>query len=1442
MALTDRAMNVLPTLVDEFKSYDEPIFFVTHSLGGLVVKATLRYAEQIANHDVPTADFLSRVQRVVFIGTPHFGSDIAKLANALSAVVWPGSALQGLSSNDANLRSLNSWYRSFSSIADIDGLVLTESKPLRILGLSWMIVEPNSGDPGLSPKVQVVPMDEDHISIRSPKNRNSDVYKRIRDFIDQPVRSITHPNKADDRDSLGARVEAALANTDVPAATRELSERLDILRKSRFLVGFDPMKDCKRLLTEIEGGDLTHASNDQKRSAYAWVARILAPVDVIVAKQYLANAESLGDNIENTVAKAFVEYFQDNDKPAALLQLSQFNIPITRTASFWIASHGVSKEEGLLWLQNAGLRASDLDADGKLLVLTQRTDMGDWDGAFEDVKNLNEEDFIATPVLLHSAAMTYLAQAIHNDLRSSAVVYLPQGLEDFPLAVDADSMAQRKMARDLYSRAATEFSRLQAKHAAAIAGDFALWLSLRDPEISKEARRTLDSSMGEPEHRLRRLPMALDFGLNLDLNAVEQEIDRETALSGGKSPEAAVARFSLAMTKRQPKDVALYIESHRSQLSIYYTSEYLTAFEIEALTKSGDISEATAKLDEFEQTDVGNDVIARLRNIIEEAAGTDPITLRKKQYNETKKLSDLINFVQILNSQNSNEDLVKFSKILFDETKDLPHAEIYMRALYEVGDDDEVIEWAGKYADMVTSSAEITTIVAWAYYRLGKLSEAKTLAYELAEKRKEANDRQLLINIAITSGDWSSLATIVEGEWVDRAEREGAELLRAGQLAQNIGSLVRSKELIREAASKAAGNAEILLGCYTAAISAGWENDGDVHEWLDEAVKESGVDGPVKQVPLADLVDSQAGWREREQSTWKMLEEGQAPMYAAAQLLNRTLLDLHLTPALRNMSETDVRSRDTIFAFSGVRAAVSSSPKRLGLDVTSILTLSMLGLLQRVIDFSDRVLIAHTTLGWLLEERSQLKFHQPSKVADAQETKRLIDSCNLLRFEGSAASLELEHKVGRDLAQYLESILSSSDESIGQQIIVRPYPVPKPDTLLDEPADIEGYERHFAGCLDVVDALNQTGRLTTSETNSARRYLQHREEPWPHVAEIKPGATLFLDDLAVSYLQHLRLLSKLQPAGFKVFVSESEIQRSDALIRHEANNDEAMEIVEKIRTTISNGIASGAVILGRLRKVNDDDKLYDMRHHPTHMLFATSADVDAFVIDDRYLNQHRTISNGRDETPVFTTIDILDLLEDPESSNAITQEALAKIRNAGMTLVPIFERELLAHLKSTTVVNGRLAESAELRSIRESILQVRMSDVLQLPKEHSWMDGLLRTLLSAIKQQWTDDATDDDAAARSNWLFQLVDLRSWLHRLPTNKSDALAQHRAQILMLLALPDASPNVKKRYWNWVEGMVLTQLRDEEPQEYASLITTIERLIVEGAIETAVDDGYD
>lgn len=179
MPLQDRAGNVLETLMVSRADLDGPIIFVCHSLGGLVTKQLLRRAHDQANVHGEVREFLEKVRGVVFIATPHSGSSLASTLNAFQRILRVTSATRDLIKNDPTLRDLTIWHRNWSEHReDVRHRVFYETRPI----LGMMTVGLDSADPGLA-NTRVVGIDEDHISICKPRDREHLIYASTLDFI-----------------------------------------------------------------------------------------------------------------------------------------------------------------------------------------------------------------------------------------------------------------------------------------------------------------------------------------------------------------------------------------------------------------------------------------------------------------------------------------------------------------------------------------------------------------------------------------------------------------------------------------------------------------------------------------------------------------------------------------------------------------------------------------------------------------------------------------------------------------------------------------------------------------------------------------------------------------------------------------------------------------------------------------------------------------------------------------------------------------------------------------------------------------------------------------------------------------------------------------------------------------------------------------------------------
>jgi tetratricopeptide (TPR) repeat protein len=352
--------------------------------------------------------------------------------------------------------------------------------------------------------------------------------------------------------------------------------------------------------------------------------------------------------------------------------------------------------------------------------------------------------------------------------------------------------------------------------------------------------------MRDPEQSLRRLPFALQFGLKLDLPTIEKEIDRRVALSGRGRVEEAVARFALAFMQGDPKGTAEYIARHRGQLYEHIHNSSIQTIEIEMLARSGRIETAKERLAEAISDGLGGNEQQHLNRVIAEAAGADPAAEWKRQYEETGRLVDLGNLIALLEQQEALQELLPLAKRLLGNTHALEDAFRVAKVLNETGQYDELLQFLQQNSTLVEQAAGLKTMLAWSLYRHGRFDEASSLLRELVATRDNANDGALQVNLAIASGKWEELIEHSSIEWNKRDERTAAELLMAAQIAQAVGG-PHAKDMVRAAAEKAPAEADILMGAYMQAASAGWEGEGIAGGWLQRAATLSGGDGPVKQ-------------------------------------------------------------------------------------------------------------------------------------------------------------------------------------------------------------------------------------------------------------------------------------------------------------------------------------------------------------------------------------------------------------------------------------------------------------------------------------------------------------------------------------------------------------------------------------------------------------------
>lgn len=180
MALPDRAGQVLDRMVQKHLG-ERPLLFICHSLGGLLVKQILHKADD-ADDDPKKKQVAAQTRAVLFLATPHNGAELASLLDAFRTLFGTTVSIDDLRAHDAHLLDLFNWYRNHSLGLGIRTVTYYETRP--VMGV-LPIVNATSSQAGVGS--DAVPLDENHLSIAKPRDRDEQVCDAARDLLNDYV-------------------------------------------------------------------------------------------------------------------------------------------------------------------------------------------------------------------------------------------------------------------------------------------------------------------------------------------------------------------------------------------------------------------------------------------------------------------------------------------------------------------------------------------------------------------------------------------------------------------------------------------------------------------------------------------------------------------------------------------------------------------------------------------------------------------------------------------------------------------------------------------------------------------------------------------------------------------------------------------------------------------------------------------------------------------------------------------------------------------------------------------------------------------------------------------------------------------------------------------------------------------------------------------------------
>ncbi|CAK9304888.1 unnamed protein product [Gordionus sp. m RMFG-2023] len=196
-SIQDRSVDLLNKIVISRKSYygdggidskdffedskiiRRPIIFVTHSLGGLLIKQMLIKAHESNNSE--WKNILKDTLGVVFYSTPHRGSPIAKYTSQAHPIFYPSLEVKQLRLNNPDLLTLNEKFLELIKAYGISCLSFGETRNINVNSyIKMMIVPLTSSNLGSG---QFYELPSNHLYVCKPHTKSSPQYSILIDFF-----------------------------------------------------------------------------------------------------------------------------------------------------------------------------------------------------------------------------------------------------------------------------------------------------------------------------------------------------------------------------------------------------------------------------------------------------------------------------------------------------------------------------------------------------------------------------------------------------------------------------------------------------------------------------------------------------------------------------------------------------------------------------------------------------------------------------------------------------------------------------------------------------------------------------------------------------------------------------------------------------------------------------------------------------------------------------------------------------------------------------------------------------------------------------------------------------------------------------------------------------------------------------------------------------------
>ncbi len=842
--------------------------------------------------------------------------------------------------------------------------------------------------------------------------------------------------------------------------TEKAEQELDEILMLRI---FYPLR-ARRNIQELQGrvgdeGDLAEANNSAKNKVRYWTARLCAYDNetLVLARQIRNELRHTDPNIDLSIVDALLAE-ADGDTANALRILRDHDTPDPRSALFSLLARSQGEHGALDWFERQDDHSDPqfFTAVGWRIWAVRMAKVGKWEEAAQRLLSF-QSYWQEMPALALVEGVINAAMLLPDDHRERA-------LEIVPIYQDVTPHLVAK-AEHYHSRAATCFEFADQSLANIADDDFArfisdwrLWIRLMDPNSTNRnvVRDEICQRMKEGAEAVNLVQFAWAFDILVDVEPLRVYLEQRKQL-GGLNEHELRAECLLSVRSMTPRDLVIYLDQHKTRLGEVVPLATVTIMHVDALVRDGQTERARALVVEH-AADLGDAQSNRLNVIIDAKEGKDPREQLELIYRQKKDLIDLKNLVSYLKTVDDRAALRPLIRDLFDLERTVENAKDLVKCFGGPSffDYAAIIRFLEDNPDILERNDDLRAAKARALFQAGRLQDSREINDILLSQRAYQEDLHLDISIAIASGDWERLPAIVDREWPQLESHEPHTLMTLATLAGQHGQTSdRAIKLSRLAVDQAPDDPRILAATYWLHFQLGRDDEADPN-WLVHATELSSTDeGPLWRVDLQDLV---AEWvpkrRDHLREVERKMLSGEIPMSVAAGSFNVSLAHLLLYVPDQNTSKSDGCGRVILPTIAGAHKPLKLQENwTIGLDVTSVMVLTYLGLLEKSVSAFHHIKLAPDLMLCLFRERDEIRFHQPSRIKAAKRVLALRSREQIRAADNLADPPKaIIEEVGLELA----SLLQMARHDNGKVICVQP--IHKVGSLMEQQADTSDYD------------------------------------------------------------------------------------------------------------------------------------------------------------------------------------------------------------------------------------------------------------------------------------------------------------------------------------------------------------------------------------------------